>query len=229
MSEEWIVQLKNVHKIYDDLNVLKGITLEIRRGETMAITGKSGEGKSTLLQIIGTLESPSSGRLEICGKLPLVSNMHQIRCSHIGFIFQTYNLLDEYTVLDNLLMPHRIARKKVEKGSPAFERACNLLDEIQLSSKATVLAKFLSGGEKQRVAIARALSLDPDLILADEPTGNLDGENSKIVQSLLLRSAKEHHKTLIIATHDPELAKECDRTFILKSGMLQEDPNFLPA
>lgn len=221
MKAKIVVQLKNIHKNYGTLAVLKGISLQIKQGETVAITGKSGEGKSTLLQIIGTLENPSSGRIEICGKLPLSASLHEIRNTHIGFIFQTYNLLDEYTVLDNLLMPQKIARKNTAKNSPAFERAVNLLDEIQLSSKANQLAKVLSGGEKQRVAIARALSLDPDLILADEPTGNLDSENSKIVQSLLIRCAKEHHKTLIIATHDQELAQECDRILLLKDGLVQ--------
>ncbi|HSX04083.1 MAG TPA: ABC transporter ATP-binding protein [Rhabdochlamydiaceae bacterium] len=217
--KETILKLDNIHKKYADVSVLKGISLEIKQGEIVAITGKSGEGKSTLLHIIGTLEKPCQGTLEICSKIPMDSSLHQLRNEHIGFIFQTYNLLDEYSVLENLLMPQRIARKNCSKESPSYKRAILLLEEVQLSSKIDTLTKFLSGGEKQRIAIARALCNDPDLILADEPTGNLDGENSERVQRLLIESAKKRNKTLIIATHDQELAKQCDRTLLLKDGL----------
>ncbi len=216
-----ILKLHNIHKSFGTLAVLKGISLEVREGETIAITGKSGEGKSTLLHIIGTLEKPSAGTIEICGQMPLEATVHALRNQQIGFIFQTYNLLEEYTVLENLLMPQRIARKQCHKNSDSHKRALKLLEEVQLASKENELTKFLSGGEKQRVAIARALCNDPALILADEPTGNLDGENSQKVQELLIQTAKRRGKTLLIATHDPELASHCARTLHLKDGLLQ--------
>ncbi len=215
-----ILKLYNIHKTFASMAVLKGISFEVKEGETVAITGKSGEGKSTLLQIIGTLEKPSSGLLEICGEQPLDSSLHKLRNKHIGFIFQTYNLLEEYTVLENLLMPQKIARKECSKESASYKKALELLDEVQLFSKQNILAKFLSGGEKQRVAIARALCNDPALILADEPTGNLDGENSQKVQQLLIQTTKKRGKTLILATHDEQLAKSCDRILFLKGGLL---------
>lgn len=214
-----LLKLENIHKSYADVKVLRGISMHVKRGETLAITGKSGEGKSTLLQIIGTLEKPCHGHLEICGITPEESSLHELRNQHIGFIFQTYNLLDEYTVLENLLMPQKIARKDVGQNSPARQRALALLDDVQLTSKAGTLTKFLSGGEKQRASIARALSNNPDIILADEPTGNLDGENSVAVQHLLIRCAKEHQKTLIVATHDLDFANLCDRILSLKDGL----------
>lgn len=215
-----ILKLDNIYKKYGDLSVLKGVSFEVSSGEIIAITGKSGEGKSTLLHIIGTLEEPTSGTLEICGKRPEDSLLHHLRNENIGFIFQTYNLLEEYTVLENLLIPLRIARKNCAKNSVNYQRVEELLSEVQLSSKIDTLAKFLSGGEKQRVAIARALSNDPSLILADEPTGNLDGENSKRIQELLIQTAKRRNKTVLIATHDQELSKECDRTLLLKDGLI---------
>lgn len=217
--QDILLKLKNIHKRYSGVEVLRGISMVVERGETLAITGKSGEGKSTLLQIIGTLEKPCEGHLEICGIIPTDGSLHKLRNQHMGFIFQTYNLLDEYTVLENLLMPQKIARKDVSRNSPARLRALALLDEVQLTSKADILTKFLSGGEKQRVAIARALCNNPDIILADEPTGNLDGENSTVIQKLLIRCAKEHQKTLIIATHDLEFASLCDRILSLKDGL----------
>lgn len=214
-----LVKLENIHKRYSNVQVLKGISMDVKRGETLAITGKSGEGKSTLLQIIGTLEKPCEGHLEICGIVPAEGSLHELRNQRIGFIFQTYNLLDEYTVLENLLMPQKIARKDVGRNSPARLRALALLKDVQLASKANILTKYLSGGEKQRVAIARALSNNPDIILADEPTGNLDGENSIVIQQLLIHCAKEHQKTLIIATHDLTFASLCDRILSLKDGL----------
>jgi lipoprotein-releasing system ATP-binding protein len=215
-----ILRLHDIHKKFGDVAVLKGVSFEVSAGEIVAITGKSGEGKSTLLHIIGTLEKLDKGTLEICGKFPEDSLLHTLRNENIGFIFQTYNLLEEYTVLENLLMPQKIARKNCGKNSINYQRAQELLEEVQLSSKGNTLAKFLSGGEKQRVAIARALSNDPSLILADEPTGNLDNENSKRVQELLIQTAKKRNKTVLIATHDQELAKECDRTLLLKDGRI---------
>ena len=182
--------------------------------------GSSGEGKSTLLHILGTLEQPSSGQLEICGQPTDTSSLPSLRNRHIGFIFQSFNLLEEDTVLDNVLMPARIAREPTHSRSPAYRRALQLLEKVGLSSRIRFLAKLLSGGEKQRVAIARALLNNPDLILADEPSGNLDYGNSQAIHQLLLMLTKEEGKTLVIVTHDSELASLCDKTYQLKDGKL---------
>lgn len=207
-----ILQAKEISKIYFDptpISVLKRISLHVQRGESIAIQGKSGEGKSTLLHILGTLESPTKGSVEI----DALEN--SLRSEKIGFIFQAYYLLEECTALENVLMPLRIARKKI-----TIAYGLTLLEEVGLSSKAFTLAKFLSGGEKQRVAIARAFCNNPPLILADEPTGNLDHSNSQVIQELLISSVKNRGKTLIVATHDGEFASRLDRRFLLKSGHL---------
>jgi lipoprotein-releasing system ATP-binding protein len=202
------------------IEVLKGIDLEIKRGESIAIAGKSGEGKSTLLHILGTLEKSSSGTLEICGYRTTDASLSELRNKHIGFIFQTYNLLDDYTVLDNILMPAKIARHPTHKGSFAHQRALDLLEIVGLKERACFLAKLLSGGEKQRAAIARALCNDPDLILADEPSGNLDHAHSQEVHSLLISLAKDFNKSLIVVTHDRDFSSLCDQTLLLKDGNL---------
>lgn len=209
------------------VQLLHDVSLEIERGSAVAIMGKSGEGKSTLLHILGTLEKPTAGELEICGKNALPSCSNFIRNTHIGFVFQSYNLLEEYTVLDNVLMPGRIARKNVNQGSPLYNHALELLDSVGLSARAHFLAKLLSGGEKQRTAIARALCNDPELILADEPSGNLDHHHSQAIHQLLIALTKKHQKTLIVVTHDTELASLCDHVFVLKSGELTFDRSML--
>ncbi|MBS0604089.1 MAG: ABC transporter ATP-binding protein [Verrucomicrobia bacterium] len=200
--------------------VLKEIDFEISRGESIAIVGKSGEGKSTLLHILGTLEKPCSGTLEICGQDIRTASLPQLRNRHIGFIFQSYNLLEDYTVLDNVLMPAKIARAEIRPGSPVHQRALLLLETVGLKERTLFPAKLLSGGEKQRAAIARALCNDPDLILADEPSGNLDNSHSQEVHALLLRLAKDFNKALIVVTHDKELSSLCDKTLLLKDGNL---------
>lgn len=200
--------------------LLKGINLEIFPGESVAIVGKSGEGKSTLLHILGTLEKPNSGTLEICSQSLSQSSLSELRNKHIGFIFQSYNLLDEYTTLQNVLMPAKIARLAIHRGSPAYNRALMLLETVGLKDRANHLSKLLSGGEKQRTALARALCNDPDLILADEPTGNLDTSHSEEIHSLLIRLSKENNKALIVVTHNKELSSLCDKTLILKDGKL---------
>jgi lipoprotein-releasing system ATP-binding protein len=213
-----ILKAKKLHKTFltpTPLQVLAGVDLEAVRGEAIAIMGKSGEGKSTLLQILGTLEKPCEGEIEICGNSFRTTPLDQLRNRHIGFIFQGFNLLEDYSVLDNVLMPARIGRKK-----PSPERALKLLEQVGLAPRANFLAKLLSGGEKQRVAIARALCNDPDLILADEPTGNLDYATSQTIHELLLYTVRSLNKTLIVVTHDRELAALCDRTLILKEGKL---------
>ncbi|MBS0620464.1 MAG: ABC transporter ATP-binding protein [Verrucomicrobia bacterium] len=209
------------------LEVLKGIDLEVKQGESIAIVGKSGEGKSTLLHILGTLEKPTSGKLEICGSN--ATSLDKLRSQHIGFIFQTYNLLEDYTVLDNVLMPARIARKPVHPTSPAYKRAQLLLEQVGLTSRSHFLAKLLSGGEKQRVCIARALCNNPELVLADEPSGNLDHTHSKEIHHLLTNLTKQYGKSLIVVTHDKELAALCDQTLILKDGNLSPSLDKLQA
>lgn len=196
--------------------ILKGVNLTVHAGETIAIMGPSGVGKSTLLHILGTLDKPSSGRLEISEKNALGDAAPTLRNRHLGFVFQNYNLLDEYSVLDNVLMPAKIARI-----SGMEEKAKKLLKEVGLSTHVHHLAKQLSGGEKQRAAIARALCNDPDLILADEPTGNLDDKNSEHIHELLISSAKNLGKGLIVVTHDHMLAKQCDVIYTLHDGLLE--------
>lgn len=212
-----ILQAKKVYKRFEKpapVEVLKGVSLEVQAGETVAITGKSGEGKSTLLHILGTLEKPSEGAIFICGK-PLL-NLPEIRNRHIGFIFQTFNLLEDYTVLENIMMPAKIGRRPL-----SVEKALQLLEEVGLSHRADFPSKLLSGGEKQRAAIARALCNDPDLILADEPSGNLDHAHSIVIHELLINSAKKRNKALVIVTHDKELASLCDRGYLLMDGVLE--------
>jgi len=202
------------------VDVLKGIDLCVKKGSSIAIMGKSGEGKSTLLHILGTLEKPTSGELEICGMSVVSTPLATLRNQKIGFIFQSFNLLEDYTVLENVLMPAHISRLPTHRDSPACQRAIALLNQVELSSRAHFPAKLLSGGEKQRVAIARALLNNPELILADEPSGNLDHSHSVAIHQLLLQMTKQEDKTLVVVTHDPELASLCDQIYLLKDGAL---------
>ena len=218
-----ILEAKCLKKSYYnpvEVPILKEINLTVSRGETVAIMGRSGEGKTTLLHLLGTLEKPCHGGIEIAGQDVSVFNKAAIRNRHIGFVFQSFHLLEDYTALENVLMPARIGRSSISKSSPAYQRACNLLTEVGLDSRAHFRSKQLSGGEKQRVAIARALCNDPDLILADEPSGNLDGQTSSMIHDLLFRAAREGNKAMIIVTHDPQLAQRCDRLLTLQNGVL---------
>jgi len=215
-----ILEAEELTKTFDGKypqQVLKGINLQADKGESIAIMGKSGEGKSTLLHLFGALDVPTSGSLQVCG-IPIVGTQDSsLRNEKIGFIFQFYNLLEDFTVLENVFMPARIARKLTEEVK---QRGRMLLEEVGLSHKANHLAKHLSGGEKQRVAIARALLNSPELLLADEPTGNLDRQHSLEIQELLLKSAVAHGTTLIVVTHDEEFAQRCSRLLFLKDGRL---------
>lgn len=206
-----ILEIKNIVKRYKNLTVIKGINLSVQSGDSIAICGRSGEGKTTLLHILGTLEEPTSGQVEIGGVHLTKKNASFIRNSQIGFIFQSYNLLEDFSALENVLMPARIARKNANRL-----KGIQLLQKVDLEDKADVPAKFLSGGERQRVAIARALCNDPDLILADEPTGNLDRVNARKIGELLTQL----QKTLILVTHDSELAGLCKKNYTLKDGLL---------
>lgn len=220
MSTQYVLEAENLHKSFPSSpphHVLQGIFLQVKPGETIAIMGKSGEGKSTLLHILATLDSPTQGTVKICGQIPPKNKLANIRNAHMGFIFQSYHLLEDFTTLDNVLMPLKISRKG---GSEAKVIGQRLLKEVGLEGKENLLAKYLSGGEKQRVAIARALCNHPDLLLADEPTGNLDRSHSQEIQQLLLHTAKKLGKSLIVVTHDEEFARQCDRVLLLKGGHL---------
>jgi lipoprotein-releasing system ATP-binding protein len=196
-----ILTAQNIKKAYPKVEVLKDIHLSLAKGESIAICGRSGEGKTTLLHILGGLEKPDSGQVHLQGEK--------------GFVFQSYNLLEDFTALENVLMPARIARQKTTR-----EQGLKLLKLVDLEQRADFPAKLLSGGEKQRVALARALCNNPSLILADEPTGNLDRETGKKIGQLLFSLVKTQGASLILVTHDPELAKECDKRYELKSGSL---------
>lgn len=220
-----LLKAEDIHKsFYSPVKVpiLKGIDLSVEAGETVAIMGRSGEGKSTLLQVLGTLDSPCSGKLEIAGLNVNNFNKSKIRNKHIAFIFQSFHLLEDYTALENVLMPASIARQNISKGSIAYKRGCELLEMVGLSARANFNTKLLSGGEKQRVAIARALCNDPDLILADEPSGNLDKQTSVSIHSLLLNFVAHGNKALIVVTHDPSLASMCQTQYHLHGGRLEE-------
>lgn len=204
------------------VEILKNIDLFVSRGETVAIMGRSGEGKSTLLQILGTLETPCDGYLEIDGEPVSNFNKSKLRNKKLAFVFQSFHLLEDYTAIDNVLMPARIARQTATQGSAMYQRACDLLDLVGLSDRKDFNTKLLSGGEKQRVAIARALCNDPDIILADEPSGNLDRQTARQIHDLLLDYVQANNKTLIVVTHDSELADLCKKTYRLSDGRLEE-------
>lgn len=218
-----ILQARDLHKSFfspTEVILLKGVDLTVYQGDTVAIMGRSGEGKSTLLHILGTLEKPCSGYLEIAGADVAHTSTTKLRNQKLSFIFQSFHLLEDYTAIENILMPARIARKDIAKGSDAYKRALDLLEHVGLSDRAHFHTKLLSGGEKQRVAIARALCNDPDIIMADEPTGNLDKHTSESIQALLLGFAKERNKSLVIVTHDQDLANRCDHRYRLNEGVL---------
>lgn len=182
------------------------LSLSANEGESLAITGPSGIGKTTLLHILGTLEEATGGTLTIKDQLVTPFNRSLLRNKHIGFIFQAFHLLDDYTVYENVAMPARIAR-----ASPSPAHIKKLLSLVGMEDKMHHETKLLSGGEKQRIAIARALCNNPSLLLADEPTGNLDQANAAIIQKILTHVTKNEGKTVILVTHDPDLAASCNR------------------
>jgi lipoprotein-releasing system ATP-binding protein len=218
-----LLEAKNISKSFYYPNlvpILKGISLQVMPGESVAIVGRSGEGKSTLLQILGTLEEPCEGTLSITGQQVVGSNRTRLRNEEIGFVFQSFHLLEDYTALENVLMPARIARQPVGRGSTAERRALDLLEKVGLADRAHFHTKLLSGGEKQRVALARAMCNDPSLILADEPSGNLDSQTAQLIHEILLDFACDQQKALLLVTHDRELAKLCSRQYELRHGHL---------
>lgn len=211
-----ILEAKEIFKSFHKpkrVEVLSDLSLSLKKGKSIAITGKSGEGKTTLIHILGTLEKPDSGTIEFLRKP--IEDIATFRNKKVGFIFQSYNLLEDLSVLDNVLMPARIGKVKIDKVN-----AFKLLREVDMEERINFPIRLLSGGEKQRVAIARAFCNDPEIILADEPSGNLDSITSRSVYELLLKFVKEREKSLIVVTHDKELSSLCDETFTLKSGHL---------
>lgn len=216
-----VKNLKKVFKIPALVEVLSNVSFSLAAGESIAIMGPSGTGKSTLLNILGALEDASEGEILFGGK-PLTSfSIPFFRQNIVGFVFQSFQLLEDDSALDNILLPAHIARNSIRPKSKSYERAIELLDRVGLETRKDFPVKLLSGGEKQRIGIARALMNNPSIILADEPTGNLDKKNSQILGELLIGCCKEYQKSMILVTHDRSLADLCDRTLVLQDGTLQ--------
>ena len=219
-----VIRCENLHRHLGQgegrVHVLRGVSFEAKRGEICAIVGPSGCGKSTLLYQLGLLDQPDDGRIWIDGEV-MSNTSDDLRTSarsrHIGFVFQFHFLMLEFTALDNVMMPMR----KLGRLAPAAmeARARAVLESVGLGNKTHRLGTQLSGGEQQRVAVARALANEPSLILADEPTGNLDAANSTLVFDLLARLAKENHQAVVLVTHNPEIARRCDVVRAMKDGV----------
>ncbi len=219
------IEVTNVKKEYtwgeEQIQVLKGVTLSIKENQFFSIIGESGSGKTTLLNLIGGLDTPDEGEIIIDNKEVSSLNNEQVahfRNQKLGFIFQFYNLLQDFTVLENVMIPHYILTKDKKKS---LMKAKYLLEKLGMSHRLTYYPSKLSGGEQQRVAIGRALINDPEIILADEPTGNLDKENREKVINLLLDLKKELNFTLLMVTHDPNIAKIADEQIKLNYGVIE--------
>jgi ABC-type lipoprotein export system ATPase subunit len=203
-----------------EIESLSDISFEVEEREIVAIMGPSGSGKSTLLQIIGSLETATKGTIFL-GQEDISSIPPAIyRQKHVGFVFQSFYLLEDHTALENLLLPCSIARKSIKKGSPAFDRASQLIRLMGLEDRKHFPARLLSGGEKQRIAVARALMNDPSLLLADEPTGNLDSRTGESIMEVLLGVSRDDRRTLVVVTHDERLAQRGDRLLRIVDGRI---------
>ena len=215
-----MINAKNIRKSFEGLEVLKGIDLEIAASEVVSIVGSSGAGKTTLLQILGTLDVPTEGSLAINGTSVTDlsrARLADFRNSNIGFVFQFHRLLPEFSALENVMMPGWIAGKKDEEIT---ERAEKLLQDLGLGHRINHLPTELSGGEQQRVAVARALLNEPSILMADEPSGNLDSENAAKLHDLFFELRDKHGLTVIIVTHNEELAGRADRVIRMADGLL---------
>ncbi|NOZ45658.1 MAG: ABC transporter ATP-binding protein [Chlorobi bacterium] len=215
-----MITAKNITKSFGSLQVLKGINLQIKAGEIISIVGASGAGKTTLLQILGTLSEPDSGEIIINN-----THIHQLsenkiakfRNRNIGFVFQFHQLLPEFTAIENVSIPAFIANKTKKE---AFTRARELLSFLNMENRLNHKPNELSGGENQRVAIARALINDPAVVLADEPTGNLDSGNTKELYELFYELRKQYNQTFIIVTHNPSVSNTSDKIYTIKDGVI---------
>lgn len=219
-----VLTVKNIVRTYGrgaaTFNALKGVDLTIKQGESVAIVGKSGSGKSTLMHILALLDQPTNGEVTLLGQATQTINkkaLNQLRNQTFGFVFQQFFLNPKDTVLENVLLPLKIAGVPTKKRK---KMALTVLRAVELENKADNLANDLSGGQKQRVCIARALVNNPEIIFADEPTGNLDSTTSEKVEQLLFQLNQTKKMTLIIVTHDPELAARCDRQIQIKDGLI---------
>ena len=215
-----MIELDNITRSFGSLNVLKGISLKVERGEVVSITGPSGAGKTTLLQIMGSLDKPDGGRVVYDGQDITRMNEKEIsafRNRHIGFVFQFHQLLPEFTAIENITIPMLIAGEGMRQ---ATSRAKELLEMLGLADRAGHKPSELSGGEKQRIAVARALANQPDVILADEPSGSLDTKNKEDLHKLFFNLRDQLGQTFVIVTHDESLAAMTDRTIHLLDGAI---------
>jgi lipoprotein-releasing system ATP-binding protein len=211
---------KNIEKSYGDLKVLRGVSLMIGMGEIVSIVGKSGAGKSTLLHILGTLDRPDAGDVSIKGQSTKQLNTNELasfRNQNIGFVFQFHHLLPEFTALENVIMPALINR---DNEAASRRRATELLDYLGLTQRTNHKPTQLSGGEQQRVAVARALMMNPAVVFADEPSGNLDSASSKDLHNLIFKLRDDFKQTFVIVTHNEELAEMSDRRLVMADGHL---------
>ena len=215
-----MIKVENIRKSYGELEVLKGVSLEVKKAQVLCLMGASGAGKSTLLHIMGTLDIPDSGRVLIEGEDVFRLSLKQLaeyRNRHIGFIFQFHHLLPEFTALENVSLPAWIAGRS---RRDAESEASRLLEMLGLSGRAQHKPQELSGGEQQRVAVARALINRPKVVFADEPSGNLDTENARELHQLFLNLRGELQQTFVIVTHNPQLSEMADRTLVMEDGQL---------
>ena len=215
-----MIKVSNIQKRFGELEVLRGVSLEVKEGEIVSIVGASGAGKTTLLQIMGTLLPADGGEVEIAGVKVFGLNEKrtaEFRNRHIGFVFQFHNLLPEFSALENVMMPALIGGAKRKE---AKQRALELLEAVGLTDRANHKPAQLSGGEQQRVAIARALINRPSVVFADEPTGNLDTHNRDEIQRLLFEVREKFGQTIVMVTHDERLAEMADRKIVMSDGQV---------
>lgn len=229
MSNEFVLECTEIHKHFPsesgkgDLKILQGVNLQVKKAEILSIVGSSGSGKSTLLHILGGLDHPTSGDVFWQGESIYQYNKDQLadlRNKKVGFVFQFHHLLPEFTAVENVMMPALIQNQSIAK---AEKRAAELLDRFGMSERLNHRPSQLSGGEQQRVSMARALTNNPSIILADEPTGNLDEKNTESILSLLFQLREMENVSIVLITHEKEIATRCDTVYSLQNGTLNKD------